>query len=48
VNWPRSYQKFLKMDQTGDMKKLVQAKKIPLIQYQGDGKDFANGDFSLF
>ncbi len=36
------------MDQTGDMKKLVQAKKIPLIQYQGDGKDLVIGDFSLF
>ena len=36
------------MDQTGDMKKLVQVKKIPLIQYQGDGEALLNGVFSLF
>ena len=36
------------MDQTGDMKKLVQVKKIPLIQYQGDVKTLEIRDFSLF
>lgn len=36
------------MDQTGDMKKLVQAKKIPLIQYQGDEEALVISDFSLF
>jgi hypothetical protein len=29
VNWPRSYQKLLKMDERGEMKKLVGAKKSP-------------------
>jgi hypothetical protein len=29
VNWPRSYQKLLKMDKSGEMKKLVGAKKSP-------------------
>lgn len=36
------------MDQTGDMKKLDQAKKIPLIQHQGDEGASVIGDFSLF
>jgi hypothetical protein len=36
------------MDKSGEMKKLILSKKIPLIQYQGDGEGLLNGDFSLF
>ena len=35
------------MDKSGEMKKLILVKKIPLIQYQGDGKALLNSDFSL-